>query len=149
MSPPADNLVRVVHHPPERAVNPDDLDAYETDLEFSLSHNLLRGAGRRATTHAIRIADYNRQISETQTTLAVINELIAEHRVYAPAAGLVLVRPPDDLAGAFFVVFLVVFFVAALAVFLAVFFAPAAFLVVFLLVFLAMDSLCWRQSTAP
>ncbi|MBZ0172374.1 MAG: hypothetical protein K8E66_08350, partial [Phycisphaerales bacterium] len=37
--------------------------AYTTDLEFSLSHNLLRGAGRRANSLGIRIADYNRQQS--------------------------------------------------------------------------------------
>ncbi len=53
-----------------------------TDLEFSLSHNLLRGAGRRATTHAIRIAESNRQISESQTKLEVIRQIAAAERSY-------------------------------------------------------------------
>jgi len=53
-----------------------------SDLEFSLSQPLLRNAGRRATTHGIRVASYNRQISETQTTLAVINELTSVDRAY-------------------------------------------------------------------
>ncbi len=56
--------------------------AVTADMEFSLSHNLLRGAGRRATTHAIRIADYNRQISETQTKLEIIRQLAAVDRSY-------------------------------------------------------------------
>ncbi|MFG0306175.1 MAG: TolC family protein [Phycisphaerales bacterium JB040] len=52
------------------------------DLQFSLSHNLLRGAGRRATTHALRIANYNLQISQAQTKLAVIRQLAASDRAY-------------------------------------------------------------------
>lgn len=52
------------------------------DLQFSLSHNLLRGAGRRATTHALRIAHYNLQISQAQTKLAVIRQLAAADRAY-------------------------------------------------------------------
>jgi outer membrane protein len=52
------------------------------DLQFSLSHNLLRGAGRRATTHGLRIAGYNHQISQTQTKLAVIRQLAAADRAY-------------------------------------------------------------------
>lgn len=52
------------------------------DLQFSLSHNLLRGAGRRATTHGLRIAAYNEQISLTQTKLAVIRQLAAADRAY-------------------------------------------------------------------
>lgn len=56
--------------------------AVTSDLELSLSQPLLRNAGRRATTQAIRIASYNRQISEAQTTLAVINELTDVDRVY-------------------------------------------------------------------
>lgn len=53
-----------------------------TDLEFSLSHNLLRGAGRRATTHQVRIADLNRQITEAQTKLEVIRQVAAADRAY-------------------------------------------------------------------
>jgi len=56
--------------------------AVTTDLEFSLSHNLLRGAGRRATMHSVRIADYNHQISEVQTKLEVIRQLAAVDRAY-------------------------------------------------------------------
>ncbi|MHA7814246.1 MAG: TolC family protein [Phycisphaerales bacterium] len=56
--------------------------AYTSDLNFSLSHNLLRGAGRRATTHSIRIAEYNRQISEAQTKLEVIRTLAEVDRAY-------------------------------------------------------------------
>lgn len=56
--------------------------AITADLAFSLSHNLLRGAGRRATMHSVRIADYNRQISETQTKLEVIRQLAAVDRSY-------------------------------------------------------------------
>ncbi len=56
--------------------------AVTADLQFSLSHNLLRGAGRRATMHAVRIADYNRQVSETQTKLEVIRQLAAVDRSY-------------------------------------------------------------------
>ena len=43
--------------------------AYTSDLRLSLSHNLLRNAGRFVTTQAIRIASYNSQISEAQTKL--------------------------------------------------------------------------------
>ena len=56
--------------------------SYTTDLNFSLSQNLLRGAGRRAATHAIRIADYNRQVSEAQTKLEVIRTLAEVDRAY-------------------------------------------------------------------
>ncbi len=56
--------------------------AYTADLEFSLSHQLLRGAGRRANTHAIRIASLNQQISETQTKLETIRQIAAADRAY-------------------------------------------------------------------
>jgi len=56
--------------------------AYTSDLEFSLSHNLLRNAGRRANTTALRIAGYNQQISEAQTKLEVIRQLAAVDRAY-------------------------------------------------------------------
>lgn len=56
--------------------------AYTSDLNFSLSQNLLRGAGRRAATHSIRIAEYNRQISEAQTKLEVIRTLAEVDRAY-------------------------------------------------------------------
>ena len=56
--------------------------AYSSDLQFSLSHALLRGAGRRANTHAIRVASYNQQISESQTKLQVIAQLSAVDRAF-------------------------------------------------------------------
>ncbi len=56
--------------------------AYTSDLNFSLSQNLLRGAGRRAATHSIRLAEYNRQISEAQTKLEVIRTLAEVDRAY-------------------------------------------------------------------
>jgi len=66
--------------------------SYTTDLELSLSHNLLRGAGRRANAFQIRIADYDRQISLAQTRLEVIRQLTdsatAYWRLYANRAAL-------------------------------------------------------------
>jgi outer membrane protein len=56
--------------------------AINADLEFSLSHNLLRGAGRRVATHSIRLAEYDRQISEAQTKLEVIRTLAEVDRAY-------------------------------------------------------------------
>ncbi len=56
--------------------------AVTADLELSLSHNLLRGAGRRVATHAIRLAEYNRQISEAQSKLEVIRTLAEVDRAY-------------------------------------------------------------------
>lgn len=56
--------------------------AWTSDLELSLSHSLLEGAGVRVNTAAIRIAGYNRQIAEAQTKLAVIREVAATDRAY-------------------------------------------------------------------
>lgn len=56
--------------------------AISADLELSLSHNLLRGAGRRVATHSIRLAEYDRQISEAQTKLEVIRTLAEVDRAY-------------------------------------------------------------------
>lgn len=56
--------------------------AITADLELSLSHNLLRGAGRRVATHSIRLAEYDRQISEAQTKLEVIRTLAEVDRGY-------------------------------------------------------------------
>lgn len=54
--------------------------AVTADLQVSLSHNLLRGAGRRVATHAIRLAEYDRQISEAQTKLEVVEQQYAVAR---------------------------------------------------------------------
>lgn len=56
--------------------------SYTSDLNFSLSHNLLRGAGRRAASHSIRLAEYSRQISEAQTKLEIIRTLAEVDRAY-------------------------------------------------------------------
>ncbi len=56
--------------------------AYTSDLELSISHNLLRGAGRRANTHGIRIASYGRQTAEARTKAEVIRQLAAVDRAY-------------------------------------------------------------------
>ena len=56
--------------------------SYTSDLNISLTQNLLRGGGRRVTTHAIRIAEYNRQTSEAQTKLEIISTLAQVDRAY-------------------------------------------------------------------
>ncbi|MCA9304406.1 MAG: TolC family protein [Phycisphaerales bacterium] len=56
--------------------------AYTSDVNISLSQNLLRGAGRRVATHSIRIAEYDRQISESQSKLEVIRVLADVDRAY-------------------------------------------------------------------
>ncbi|HZW11280.1 MAG TPA: TolC family protein [Phycisphaerales bacterium] len=56
--------------------------AYTSDLEFSISHPLMRGAGRRATTYPIRIASYELQISLAQTKGEVVRQLAASDRAY-------------------------------------------------------------------
>jgi outer membrane protein len=56
--------------------------AYSSNFQVSLSHQLLRGAGRRANTAALRIASYNQQASEAQTSLEVIRQLAAVDRSY-------------------------------------------------------------------
>src|SRR5262245_48466133 len=56
--------------------------AYTSDLEFSISHPLLRNAGRRVNTAALRIAGYGAQASEARTKLEVIRQLAAVDRSY-------------------------------------------------------------------
>ncbi len=56
--------------------------AYSTDFSVSISQPLLRGAGVRANTHAIRIAEYDSQITDAQTKLEVIRVVAAADRVY-------------------------------------------------------------------
>lgn len=56
--------------------------AYTSDLQFSISHELLRGAGRRANTARLRIAGYERQAAEARTKLEVIRQLAAVDRAY-------------------------------------------------------------------
>ena len=63
---------------PFQPLNP----AYTSDIELSLSQNLLRGAGRRANTLGIRIADLNRQQSEARAKLEIITQLANADRAY-------------------------------------------------------------------
>lgn len=55
---------------------------YVSDLDFSISHPLLRDAGRRANTHRIRIAALDTQISQARTKLEVIRQIANADRAY-------------------------------------------------------------------
>jgi outer membrane protein len=56
--------------------------AYESELNFSLTHQLLRGAGLRANTFGIRIARYQAQETEAQTKLEVMRVIAEVDRLY-------------------------------------------------------------------
>lgn len=56
--------------------------SYSNDLSASISQPLLRGAGVRTNTHSIRITEYDKTISDTQTKLEVIRVIAAMDRVY-------------------------------------------------------------------
>jgi outer membrane protein len=56
--------------------------AYTTDLQFSLSHPLLRGAGQWVNTHSIRVAKHQHQITTAQTKLEAIRILASADRAY-------------------------------------------------------------------
>ena len=62
----------------EKSLNP----RYSNDFSVSISQPLLRNAGNRANTHSIRIAEYDRRISEAQTKLEVIRVIAAADRAY-------------------------------------------------------------------
>ena len=51
-------------------------------MSLSISHPLLRNAGNRANTYAIRIAEYERQITYARTKLEVIRVIADVDRVY-------------------------------------------------------------------
>jgi len=55
---------------------------YDSDLSLSISQPLLRNAGRWANTYSIRIAEYQRQITDATTKLEVIRVIAALDRVY-------------------------------------------------------------------
>lgn len=59
-------------------VNP----SFATDLSFSISQPLLKGAGKRANTYRIRLARYDQQAAESRTKLEVIAVLTAVDRAY-------------------------------------------------------------------
>ncbi|MHC4948844.1 MAG: TolC family protein [Planctomycetota bacterium] len=60
----------------------DDPERYTSNVDFSISQPLLRGAGRWANTHAIRLASLESQIVEARTKLEVIRQLAAVDRAY-------------------------------------------------------------------
>ncbi|MBY0113193.1 MAG: TolC family protein [Phycisphaerales bacterium] len=55
---------------------------YNDDLSFSVSQPLLRNAGRRANTAALRIASYNQKAAESTTKLEAIRQIAAVDRSY-------------------------------------------------------------------
>jgi outer membrane protein len=55
---------------------------YTSDASLSISQPLLRNAGKWANTHSIRLASYNRQITDARAKLEVITILAAIDRVY-------------------------------------------------------------------
>ena len=56
--------------------------SYGSDMSVSISQPLLRGAGKRANTYAIRIAEYEQQITDARTKLEVIRVIATVDRVY-------------------------------------------------------------------
>jgi outer membrane protein len=56
--------------------------AYSTAATFSISQPLLRNAGRRASTFSIRIAEFDRRITESRTKLEIIRQLANVDRSY-------------------------------------------------------------------
>lgn len=56
--------------------------SYGSDMSVSITQQLLRGAGKRANTYAIRIAEYERQITDARTKLEVIRIIADVDRVY-------------------------------------------------------------------
>jgi outer membrane protein len=56
--------------------------SYGSDFSASISQPLLRNAGRRASTYAIQIAEYDRQITDARTKLEMIRIVAAVDRVY-------------------------------------------------------------------
>ena len=56
--------------------------SYETALRFSISQPLLRNAGVRTNTHAIRVAKYGRDITDARTKLETIRILANADRAY-------------------------------------------------------------------
>ncbi len=56
--------------------------SYGSDMSLSISQPLLRGAGNRVNTYAIRIAEYEQQITDARTKLEVIRAIAAADRVY-------------------------------------------------------------------
>jgi outer membrane protein len=62
--------------------NPLSTVSYSAKSTLSISQPLLQGAGKRANTHSIRIAEYERQIIDARTKLEVIRVLANADRGY-------------------------------------------------------------------
>ena len=56
--------------------------SYASDMSVSITQPLLRNAGRRVNTYAIRIAELERQITDARTKLEVIRVIADVDRVY-------------------------------------------------------------------
>jgi outer membrane protein TolC len=56
--------------------------SFSNNAAFSISQPLLRNAGKRVNTYGIRIAEYERQITDARTKLEVISIIGAVDRVY-------------------------------------------------------------------
>jgi outer membrane protein len=56
--------------------------SYSATTSLSISQPLLQGAGKRVNTHSIRIAEYERRITDAQTKLEVIRVLANADRGY-------------------------------------------------------------------
>ncbi|MFG0256879.1 MAG: TolC family protein [Phycisphaerales bacterium JB043] len=56
--------------------------AADADIGFSITQPLLRNAGRRTNTHALRVASLNSEIEQTRTKLEVIRQLSNVDRAY-------------------------------------------------------------------
>lgn len=80
--------------------------SYEPDLSASISQPLLRNAGNRVNTYAIRVAEYNRQMYDAETKLAAIRIIadveVAYWRLYAYRRGLDVARQQYELSQALF-----------------------------------------------
>ncbi len=76
--------------------------SFTTDFEVSISQPLLRGGGREANTHALRVASYQEGIELARTKLEVVRQLAnadrAYWRVYAALRALDVARQQFDLA---------------------------------------------------
>jgi outer membrane protein len=55
---------------------------YSSDISLSISQPLLQGAGKWVNTYSIRIANYERRITDARTKLEVIQVIAALDRVY-------------------------------------------------------------------
>jgi len=56
--------------------------SYDSDLSASISQPLLRNAGKRVNTYAIRFAEYNMQIADASTKLAAIRVIAEVDKAY-------------------------------------------------------------------